>query len=148
MQKVNRIGWIILSLLFFQTLTVFAGPVDDAIKAVVKSAYIEGIHIEGNTEKIKAGFHQDFTMSVLRDDKIVKVSLADWVSRIEEGKKKNPNPPKKDVKYDFTLVDFNGNAAVARVELYKDGKHLFTDYLSLYQFEDGWKIVAKIFQRH
>ncbi len=148
MQKVKRIGWIILSLLLFQTLTAFAGPVDDAIKAVVKSAYIEGIHIERDTDKIKAGFHPDFTMSVLRDDKIVKVSLTDWVSRIEEGKKKNPNPPKKDVKYDFTLVDFNGNAAVARVELYKDGKHVFTDYLSLYQFEDGWKIVAKIFQRH
>ena len=43
-------------------------------------------------------------------------------------------------------MDVTGKAAVARVELFRDGKHVFTDYLSLYQFADGWKIVAKIFQ--
>ncbi|MFU8844570.1 MAG: nuclear transport factor 2 family protein [Bacteroidales bacterium] len=25
---------------------------------------------------------------------------------------------------------------------------MFTDYLSLYKFEEGWKIVSKIFFRH
>lgn len=40
------------------------------------------------------------------------------------------------------------HAAVARVELWRDGKHTFTDYLSLYRFDDGWKILGKIFQRH
>jgi ketosteroid isomerase-like protein len=39
-------------------------------------------------------------------------------------------------------------AAVARVEVHRDGKHIFTDYLSLYRFADGWKIVGKIFQSH
>ena len=39
-------------------------------------------------------------------------------------------------------------AAVVRLELYRDGKHTFTDYLSLYRFADGWKIVSKIFHVH
>ena len=43
-------------------------------------------------------------------------------------------------------MDVTGKSAVARVEIHRDGKHVFTDYLSLYQFADGWKIVAKIFQ--
>jgi len=36
---------------------------------------------------------------------------------------------------------------VARVELFKEGKHLFTDYMSLYRFQEGWKIVAKKYYR-
>ena len=28
------------------------------------------------------------------------------------------------------------------------GKQLFTDYLALYRFDDGWKIVAKTFFGH
>ena len=31
-------------------------------------------------------------------------------------------------------MNVKGNAAVARVEIYRDGKHTFTDYLSLYKF--------------
>ena len=45
-------------------------------------------------------------------------------------------------------IDITGSAAVARVELYRDFKHIFTDYLSLYRFDDGWKIVGKIFYQH
>jgi hypothetical protein len=47
---------------------------------------------------------------------------------------------------EFPLVDITNNEAVARVEVHRDGKHIFTDYLSLYSFADGWKIVGKIFQ--
>jgi hypothetical protein len=35
-----------------------------------------------------------------------------------------------------------------RLELRRDGKHVFTDHLSLYRFADGWKIVSKTFQAH
>ena len=45
-------------------------------------------------------------------------------------------------------MDVTGNAATVRLELYRDGKHAFTDYLSLYRFPDGWKIVSKTFQAH
>ena len=59
-----------------------------------------------------------------------------------------PRSPKPAIKAEYAVVDVEGNAAVARVEIYRDGKHTFTDYLSLYKFPDGWKIVGKIFQSH
>lgn len=118
------------------------------VKATVTSAYVEGIHIEQNVEKIRAGFHSEFTMFVYRDDKIVKVSIDDWVSRIEASKAKKDSAPRPEVKHTFETVSVSGNAAVARVALYKDGKHVFTDFLSLYKFDAGWKIVAKTFYRH
>ncbi|MFA8433245.1 MAG: nuclear transport factor 2 family protein [Marinifilaceae bacterium] len=35
-----------------------------------------------------------------------------------------------------------------KVVFYKGNAPLFTDYLSLYKFNDGWKIVNKIYYRH
>lgn len=119
-----------------------------AIQQVIESAYVKGIHIDGDPEAIRQGFHPEFTMFINRDNKITKVKIEDWIQRIIEGKKKNPNPAPKNVTSKFSLVDYTGNAAVARIELYKDGKHNFTDYMALYKFSDGWKIVAKIFQSH
>jgi hypothetical protein len=39
------------------------------------------------------------------------------------------------------------DAAVAKVDLHRNGKHIFTDYIALYRFDDGWKLVGKTFQR-
>ena len=60
------------------------------------------------------------------------------------------NPDLKNVKttHNCALIDVTENAAVAKIEVYKDGKHVYTDYMSLYKFEEGWKIVNKIFATH
>jgi hypothetical protein len=42
-------------------------------------------------------------------------------------------------------VDVTGNVAISKIEFYEGGKKKFIDYLSLIKFEDGWKIVSKIF---
>ena len=126
-----------------------AGGMDhEGIKAAVVAAYVEGIHINGDPEAIRAGFHPDFVMSILRDGEIVQVTRDEWIERIEEGRAKREANPKPDVAYEFTHVDQTANAAVARIELHRDGEHVYTDYLSLYRFADGWKIVGKIFASH
>jgi hypothetical protein len=76
------------------------------------------------------------------------VTLEEWITRMENGARKNPDAPRPAIKAEFPVVNVTGNAAVARVEIYRDGKHTFTDYLSLYKFADGWMIVGKIFQAH
>ena len=119
-----------------------------AVKTVIEEAYVKGIHIDQNIEAIRKGFHPAFTMFAFKDGEISKTSIDEWISSIEEGKKKNPNRPKVDTKHEFVSVEVSGNAAVARLEMYKDGKHVFTDFMSLYKFADGWKIVAKIYYRH
>ena len=119
-----------------------------AVKAVIEAAYVRGIHIERDVDAIRKGFHPAFTMFVYKDGEISTMSIDEWVKRIEEGKKKNPDPPKVETRHEFSMVDVSGTAAVARVELYKDGKHVFTDFMSLYKCPDGWKIIGKIYHRH
>jgi hypothetical protein len=118
------------------------------VKAVVQSAYVEGVHAKGDAALMRKGFHPDFRMLVLKDGKMTAVTLEEWAGRLEAQNKKEPNGPKPAIRADFPMVDITGNAAVVKVELYRDGKHTFTDYLSLYKFADGWMIVAKIFQLH
>ncbi len=36
----------------------------------------------------------------------------------------------------------------AKVEASKNGRLIYTDYLSLLKFEDDWKIVAKVYNAH
>lgn len=119
-----------------------------AVKAVIESAYIRGIHIDRDVNAIRKGFDPSFTMFIYKDGEISTMSIDEWIKGIEEGKQKNPDPPKVKTTHEFPTVQVSGNAAVARVELYKDGKHVFTDFMSLYKFPEGWKIIGKIYYRH
>jgi hypothetical protein len=86
-------------------------------------------------------------MLVLKDGVVTPVTLDEWAARIEKGaaERKGPAP---EIRHEFTTVDVTGEAAVVRLELHRGGKHTFTDYLSLYRFPEGWKIVSKTFQAH
>ena len=119
----------------------------EAVKSVVRTAYVEGVHVKGDPALMRTGFHPDFRMFTLRDGVLAMVTLDEWAARIEKGAAERKGPPPQ-VRHEFSLVDVTGNAAVAKVELHRDGKHVFSDYLSLYRFPDGWKIVAKTFHTH
>jgi hypothetical protein len=120
----------------------------EAIMKTVEEAYVKGIQINQDPVAIRKGLHEDFIMFVKQEGKITQVAREAWIARIEESKAKNPNRRKPKVDHNFLFVDVVGNAAALKIEIHKDGQHVFTDYMSLYKFEDGWKIIGKIFQRH
>ena len=45
-------------------------------------------------------------------------------------------------------VDITGTTALVKLELHREGKLIFTDYLALYKFSEGWRIVSKTFYKH
>ena len=149
MNGLHRIPAAVM-LLALAAATSLAAPPDESadVQAVVQSAYVEGVHAKGDAALMRQGFHPDFRMLVLRDGKMSAVTLEEWIGRLEARNKENSNAPKPVIKAEFPIVDITGNAAVVRVELSRDGKHTFTDYLLLYKLPDGWKIVSKIFQSH
>lgn len=139
----------ITAVILFLTITsiAFGQSEEEAIKAVVTSAYIEGIQNRGDIENIRKGFHPSFNMLRLSDNEIKPLSIEEWIANIEKAKTNNsPAPAKAEGK--FISVDVTGNAAVVKLELYREDKKTFTDYLVLYKFSEGWKIVSKTFFRH
>ena len=117
----------------------------EAIRRVIEKAYIQGIHGDQDEKTVKSGFHQDFAMLVLQNDTIAKVTVDEWLDRIETMKAENPELWNAETTHNFELIDVAGYAAVAKLDVYKGTTHFSTDYMLLYRFEEGWKIVSKIF---
>jgi hypothetical protein len=121
-----------------------------AIVEVVTAAYVDGIHNFRDPAAIRAGFHPDFEMLILKDGELEKLPIAKWIESIEARNAKEP-PPSDGVRTtsaEFPLVEVTGTAAICKVELTRGGELVFTDYLALYKFEEGWRIVGKSFYRH
>ena len=131
-------------------VSLFASPQEAseeaAIKALIQTAYVDGLQNLEDLEKTRAGFHPDFVLLGLRDGQLTKLPIADWIASAEKRKASGQKPPVTSCS--FITVDVTGNAAAVELELAQNGKRIFTDYLSLYKFPDGWKIVGKIYYRH
>jgi hypothetical protein len=119
---------------------------EEAIKALVQTAYVDGLQNLVDLERTKAGFHPDFVLLGLRDGKLTRLPIAEWIASAEKRKADGVKPPLTVCK--FLVIDVTGSAASVKLELHQNDKRIFTDYLSLYKFPDGWKIAGKIFYRH
>ncbi len=116
-----------------------------AIKQVIEQAYVRGIHETQDEATVKSGFHQDFAMLVLQDDIMQKVNLDEWLDRIEVMKTENPALWSAETICEFLMIDVAGNAAVAKLDVHKGETYFSTDYMLLYRFQEGWRIVSKVF---
>lgn len=135
-----------LALLALLSAPAAAADKDDVLR-VVTDAYIQGVHVKPDPAAMRRGFHPDFRMLVLSEGKMTAVTLDEWATRIGKAAA-DPNAPKYAIRHEFPQVDITGTAATVKVELWRDNVHTFTDYLSLYKFQDGWKIVSKTFYTH
>lgn len=118
-----------------------------AIMEVIDKSYVEGIQNRKNIENIEKGFHPGFNLlGIDNQDNLTKYPIYTWSANIKKAVDAG-QMPEMQTKAKYPMIDITGNAAVAKVELYRGDKQIFTDYLSLYKFMDGWKIVSKIYYR-
>ena len=122
----------------------------EAIKKVIQTAYVEGLQNEGDVEKIDSGIHPDFNLlGIDKGNDMWVYSITAWkentVKKVKEGKLPKKDEEKVTIK--FLNVDVTGTAAMAKIEFYVGKKLTYVDYISLYKFEDGWKMVNKIFYK-
>ena len=117
---------------------------------IVQTAYVEGLQNEGDLDKIDNGFHPGFNLlGIGKGNQMWKLPIYNWkestTDAVKEGKK--PRLPGEQVTVKFLSVDIIGTAASVKLEFYVGDKLTYIDYLSLYKFENGWKIVSKIFYK-
>jgi hypothetical protein len=139
--------------LMFAATSLFAQEADkekDAIKNVIQTAYVDGLQNKGNVEDIQKGFHPGFNLLGVRDNMLTKYPIYSWIQSFEKRKADDPSPldDEQKITCNYLLIDVTGNAAMAKIQLIRNKVLLFTDYLQLYRFEEGWKIVSKIYYRH
>jgi hypothetical protein len=121
---------------------------EEAISAVIQSAYVDGLQNRGNIADIEAGFHPTFELlSKTNDNNIQKLPIGRWIEAVKKMKSQNPEGPGALVTAEIHNIDITVDAASVKLDLIREGKKLFTDYLLLYKFEEGWRIVGKIYYR-
>jgi len=121
----------------------------DAIRKVITSAYQEGISNKGDVEAVRSGFHPGFNIiGMNKNNSIWKYPIYSWIESVEQKVKDGKYPPEEKITFKYPLIDITANAAIAKVQYFKGDKHVYTDYLSLYKFKEGWRIVNKIYYQH
>jgi len=140
-------------LLVLLTTSLFAQDISkdvEAIKEIIQSAYVDGLQNDGDMEKIDKGFHQDFNLlGIGKNNQMWKLPISKWKEDVAKKVETGEMPLKGEnrVTIKFLNIDVTGTAAVAKIEYYIGQKLIYVDYISLYKFESGWKIVSKIFYK-
>ena len=142
---------IITGLVFLVLFSTFVFGADDRIDVenVIKASYFNGAFNDLDTESMRKGFHPDFAIFSAKENEISRYPLDVWIKGIEQ-RKQNPDFNKSQAKMDCKIasLDITVGCAAAKIEISKNGKMVYTDYLSLLKFDDGWKIVAKVYHAH
>jgi len=105
---------------------------------------------EGNNKKIDFGIHPDFRILEYKPSFGLRIySLSEWKSNNVIRKRTGLLPRKQEdeVSVKFKKIDVSGLAAIAMVKFYSGKEFVYIDYISLYKFKEGWKMVNKIFHK-
>lgn len=149
LRHMKKLSTIILGVLLIPCLVVNAQSDVDAIKEVVETGYVHGAFNELNPEAMTKTFHEDFAIYSPKGEAISKYPIGQWVAGVEKRKNSDEFKAEDNVwDHKFNYVDVTGNSAQVKLELHKDGNHVYTDYLSLSKFDSGWRIVAKVYHKH
>ena len=147
LKKSIVIGGLLIGALITQLLF---GLDDKAeVEKVIKGSYFNGAFNDLDTEAMRKGFHPEFAIFSAKGNDINRYPIDTWVKGIENRKQAadfDASRSKMDCK--ILSLDVTGGCAAAKVEMSKDGEKIYTDYLSLLKFDDGWKIVAKVYHAH
>ena len=148
MKKLNFTFMGLLFLFLIFTSFIFADDNSD-VEKVITASYFNGAFNDLDTESMRKGFHPEFAIFSARGNEINRYPIDTWIKGIEK-RKNDPNFDPDQVKMDCKIVsiDITGGCAAAKIEMSKNGKMIYTDFLSLLKFTDGWKIVAKVYHSH
>jgi len=119
-----------------------------AVIKVIEDAYLNGICNVGDAEAVQKGFHEDFSLKGITDGKLSVLPISRWIESIKKRKAEGNYPPKEKTRFEYPLIDITGNAAMVKIKFMRGNKHIYTDYLLLLKFSEGWRITDKIYFRH
>lgn len=148
----KRSGVFLLSGLF---VVVLSAPGDwshgmetnerESIKRVIDAAYVEGVHERQDIDVIRSGFHPEFRMMVLDGNAVRPVAVGEWLERVEQLKRADPDLWREPTRVEYKMIDITGRSAVVKLSVFKGMRFFSTDYMFLYRLDEGWSIVSKIF---
>lgn len=149
---------LVLYLLIMNCIGMSAGVTDtdtdslrqkdrEEIIGVIEKSYVAGMLNAPDAESIRAGWYHSADIHVFLTSRDTCITgKIDGFIRMASGGVERPSMP--EVKAIYRDIAIAGSAAVAIVEIFADENQIYTDFLNLYRFKNGWKIVTKTFFEH
>ena len=103
--------------------------------------FFTGMHT-GDVDRLRHAFHPDAYLFGYYKGCFSRLSLDDWMEEVRS----EPKPSESNEPFDMRIVatDVTGKVATVKTATLYLGLR-FTDYLTLAQFDDGWKIINKAY---
>ena len=130
--------YILIIGLILSTFTIAKPRGDSDIEQITATLtdYIEGT-ANGEPERLRRAFHPDFNLYAVDDkNKLLVRSGEKYISGVKQGEKSNRIGR-------IISIDYEKDAATAKVEIVIPKWRIFTDYFLLVKYEGSWKIVQK-----
>ena len=135
---------IYLCVIVWPTERSYAADDVAAIEDLIVETYVEAVYVNRDEQAVREGFHSSFVLHVYRDGEVVQESLTDWLDRLQlDGVRTDDR-----IDYEIGFIDITGNSAIARLEIFRDSIHLYTDYFGFYRFDGRWLFINKTFFAH
>lgn len=143
--------WVSLVCTLFCSLSLWGQKVsleEVAIKNTIQSAYVDGLFNKGDTLAIRAGFHPSFRLLGQQEGGSMRIlDIETWIASVRKGLAAGsyPRAESKWVSVVFQEVDIVKNVASVKLDFLVGGEKRYVDFIQLYRFEEGWKIVHKVY---
>ncbi len=136
-------------LLLLSPLGLLAQYEKEAIEEVILEAYINGSYNVGIPRNIELGFSEEFrSMVLVEGDSVITSDYQDWLTQVRQAMANGSIPPPADQKVSlhYQRIDVIQDMAQVKLGFMRGNKHLRTEYLTLFHFSSGWKLVARTYQ--
>lgn len=145
-QPMNLIPCTVLFLI--ASTHIFAQTPDrTVIEGVITESYLIPVYLSTNTEAIKKGFHEKFSLYDLQKGELSLLSRDEWIESILLANQQT-QVKKKTYNWMFELIDIEEQTAMVKLRINENGTIKFVDYLTLYKFREGWRIITKQFTQY
>ncbi|MFA8298871.1 MAG: nuclear transport factor 2 family protein [Hyphomicrobiales bacterium] len=142
---------IILTVLFLMVdVAIFAQSnnnlqnVND-IKSIITNDYVNGVHNFDDLKSAREYFSDEFVFVSCLNGNTNQLTIDKYFDYYKKAKKyKDKTHP---IECKFESIDVEKDFALVKVKLSRNTDDLYTNYISLCKFEDGWKIISILNQR-
>ena len=121
---------------------------EQRVRALLEDVYVRDMYVKRDHGAFSREFARCFHMlSPTLNGATGEPTDVRWIG-IDGILANHPKALLPSVRFEVPWIDVAGHAAVARVDVFGAGQHVFTDYVSLYRVRGAWKVVGKLFHHH
>lgn len=120
-----------------------------AIEEVILEAYINGIYNRADVRSVNLGFSDDFKAIIFEGNDQTRVeTIQDWIQMAKKNASegKLPEDEKTGAAMRIIKIEVSNVVANAQIQFLMNGKVQHTDFIGLFKFSGGWKLVNMMYE--